>query len=156
MSSIPLDGSMNPDEVSVRALFDRVRNAWNRRDAEVVAAAFCDDADMVGFDGSELKGRERIASFHRRIFANRDTGKWVGLVRSVRFPAPDVAVAQAASGWFLSDAAGRSSIAVQSFVAVRLDDGWRLLFLQSTPAQYHGRPDEAAALAEELRRLANQ
>lgn len=41
--------------------------------------------------------------------------------------------------------------AIQTIVAVKSDDDWRIAQLQNTPAAFHGRPDEAAVLTEELR-----
>ena len=43
--------------------------------------------------------------------------------------------------------------AVQTVVATRRDDDWRITLLQNTPAQYHGRPEAVAALTAELRAL---
>ncbi len=43
--------------------------------------------------------------------------------------------------------------AIQSLVAVRASSGWRIAHFQNTPAQFHGRPELADALTEELRQL---
>jgi uncharacterized protein (TIGR02246 family) len=43
--------------------------------------------------------------------------------------------------------------AVQTLVAKRHPEGWRVALLQNTPAQYHGRPEAAEALTAELRGL---
>jgi hypothetical protein len=54
--------------------------------------------------------------------------------------------------------AGRSDIeprlnAVQSLVVVKGEGRWRIALLQTTPAQFHGRPELVDELTEELRRL---
>ena len=41
--------------------------------------------------------------------------------------------------------------AVQSLVARRRNGAWQVVLYQNTPAQYHGRPEAAEALTEELR-----
>ncbi len=41
--------------------------------------------------------------------------------------------------------------AVQTVVAVRIDEGWRVAHFQTTPAAFHGRPEAAEALTAELR-----
>ncbi len=41
--------------------------------------------------------------------------------------------------------------AVQSLVAVEQDDEWRIALFQNTPTAFHGRPEEADRLTEELR-----
>jgi hypothetical protein len=42
--------------------------------------------------------------------------------------------------------------AVQSLIAVQRDADWHVVLYQNTPAQFHGDPDRAAALTDELRR----
>lgn len=43
--------------------------------------------------------------------------------------------------------------AIQSLVAVRASRAWRIAHFQNTPAKFHGRPELADALTEELRQL---
>ena len=42
---------------------------------------------------------------------------------------------------------------VQTLLAKRHAQGWRIVLLQNTPARYHGRPEAAKALTAELREL---
>ena len=48
------------NEVQVRALYQRLLESWNRRDARDFAALFAEDAHVIGFDGSQMHGREEI------------------------------------------------------------------------------------------------
>jgi len=43
--------------------------------------------------------------------------------------------------------------AIQSLVVVKQGDAWRIAHFQNTPAQFHGKPELAEALTEELRQL---
>ena len=44
--------------------------------------------------------------------------------------------------------------AVQSLVAAKAPDGeWRIALFQTTPAQFHGRPELVQQLTDELRQL---
>ena len=43
--------------------------------------------------------------------------------------------------------------AIQTVVARRGDDGWAVTLFQTTPAQFHGRPELTAALTAELSEL---
>ncbi len=43
--------------------------------------------------------------------------------------------------------------AIQTLVVVKHAGQWQIALLQNTPAQFHGRPDLAEALTEELRQL---
>ena len=41
---------------------------WNRGGGQAFAAPFAEDGDLVGFDGTHLKGRQEITSFHQQLF----------------------------------------------------------------------------------------
>lgn len=140
-------------EASVRALYERVLEGWNRASAEAFAASFAEDGEVVGFDGSETRGRSAIAEEMGRIFADHATGRYVGKVRSVRALGSAAALLRAVAGVV---PAGRSELepslnAVQTVVAEERDGEWRVLLYHNTPAQYHGRPELVESLTEELR-----
>lgn len=147
--------SIDPSaEGRIRSLYEQLLNSWNCRDAHGFAALFTEDGEAVGFDGSQMVGREDIAAALRHIFAAHPTGTYVALVRGIRFPGPDTALLRAEAGLI---PAGLKDVdpavnAVQVLVAVRMEAGWRIACFQNTPAQFHGRPELAAALTAELRR----
>ncbi|HEU0028026.1 MAG TPA: SgcJ/EcaC family oxidoreductase [Ktedonobacterales bacterium] len=141
------------DEQAVRALYRRLLDGWNARDSEAMAAPFAEDAEVIGFDGSQMVGRAEIAATMAAVFADHLTAEYVALVRGVRFLALDAAILRADAGLLPR---GQSDLnpalnARQTVVAVRRDGVWRIALFQNTPAQLHGRPDLAARLAEELR-----
>lgn len=138
---------------AVRSLHKALLDAWNARDAEGMAALFEDDGNVVGFDGSQIDGRSAIESTMARIFADHETARYVAKVREVRPLAPGVALLRAIVGMVPP---GRTDLnpavnAIQALVAVERVDGWRIALYQNTPAQFHGRPDLAEQLTEELR-----
>jgi uncharacterized protein (TIGR02246 family) len=144
------------DEAEVRALYHHLMKGWNLGRGDAFAARFAEDADLVGFDGTHLKGRREIASFHQQLLDSWVKGsRLVGEVRSVRFLAPTVAVMHAVGGTVM---AGQTDLepernSVQTLVALKDDGEWRLAAFQNTRAHFVGRPEEARALTEELRRL---
>jgi len=142
------------DETEVRALYRQILSAWNRRNADAMAELFDVDGVAIGFDGSELEGREGIAAAHRQIFEDHPTGAFVGKMRTVRFLCPEVGVLSAVAGMVPPGQADidPSLNAVQTVVAVKRDNQWRVALFQNTPAQYHGRPDQAGLLSDELRK----
>jgi uncharacterized protein (TIGR02246 family) len=155
---------MSPKE-QVELLYRRVADGWNAMDADGIASAFAESALMVGYDGSEMRGRNEIASALRDVFDDHTPGRWVALVRDITFPTPNLALLRAHAGWFgarTPESLGtrRGSVpewfpqAVQSMVALSTSGRWQIVLLQSTPAALHGRPQAAAALAEELRSVA--
>lgn len=157
MNSQPVrpQDSPSPDEIEVRALYRQMLDSWNKRSADGFAALFTHDGNVVGFDGSMMDGPAEIESVLGQIFANHPTAAYVAKVRSVRFLAPDVAVLRAVAGMVppgqpdLNPAVN----AVQTVVAAKDDDRWRIVLLQNTPAAFHGRPEASEKLTEELRQL---
>ncbi len=142
-------------KTAVHALYRQMLDGWNSREAAACAAPFAETSEIIGFDGSQHTGRAGFAADLRRIFADHVTPAYVAKVRSVRLLTPDVAVLNAVVGMVPS---GQTDLnpqlnAVQSVVAARHDEQWRIELFQTTPAQYHGRPELAQQLTDELRKL---
>jgi uncharacterized protein (TIGR02246 family) len=151
-TSQPMDLS---DSVAVSTLYNNLLRFWNEQQADQYAGLFAEDGNLVGFDGSQVDGRAAIGEHIGGIFKDHQTARYVSKVREVRLLAPDVALLRAVAGLIPP---GKTDInpatnAVQSLIAVRQADTWRISLFQNTPAQFHGRPDDAAALTEELRAL---
>lgn len=130
-----IQGSNADDEAAVRALYQQLMNAWNEGNGEAYAAPFAEDGDLVGFDGTHFKGRQEIVSFHQPLFDKWLKGtRLVGEVRHLRFLTSDVAVMHAIGGTImrgeLKPSPARDSI--QTLVAVRKDDEWKLAAFQNT------------------------
>jgi uncharacterized protein (TIGR02246 family) len=76
-------------------------------------------------------------------------------VKSVRLLTPGVAILRAVVGMVPP---GKTDIepslnAMQSMVVTKRDGRWRIAHLQTTPAQFHGRPELVQEMTEELRDL---
>jgi uncharacterized protein (TIGR02246 family) len=146
---------MASTEDQIRALYQDLLHAWNRRDAEAMASLFAEDGYLVGFDGSTIDRPAEIVSHLKPIFASHPTAAYVSIVRSVRFLVPDVAALLATAGMV---APGKSELnpavnAIQSLVAVKRGGVWRIAVYQNTPAAFHGRPELADKLTAELREV---
>jgi uncharacterized protein (TIGR02246 family) len=142
----------NEIEEAIRATYRAILAGWNAQDARAFAAPFEDDGEVIGFDGSRVDGRAQIEAEMAGIFADHPTGSYVGIIRSVRQLGPDVAILHAVSGVVPAgaDAIKPELNAIQSLVAQRQADGWRVILYQNTPAAFHGRPELAEALTAEL------
>ena len=78
--------SQSTDEAAVRALYQQMMHGWNQGSGEAFAAVFAEDGDLIGLDGTHLKGRQEIARFHQPLFETHLKGtRLVGEVTSVRF-----------------------------------------------------------------------
>ncbi len=140
---------------AVMRLYFQLLGSWNERDAHAYAALFAENAAVVGFDGSQMSGRAEIEATVGQIFADHMTAVYVGKVREVRILAPGVALLRAVCGMIPR---GQTDLnpavnAVQSLLATQHGDEWQIALFQNTPAQFHGRPDLADALSNELRAL---
>jgi uncharacterized protein (TIGR02246 family) len=146
------------DESAIRALYQQLLANWNARQAAEFAAPFTDDAEVIGFDGSQMTGRAEIEATLTGVFTDHETGAYVGIIRNVRFLAPQVALLHAVSG---VSPAGQSDLnpalnAQQALIAIKHDGAWRITLYQNTPAQFHGRPDLVQRLTDELREAREQ
>ena len=140
-------------QAAVRGLYGAILAGWNAADAEAFAASFAADGEVVGFDGSEVIGRNKISEQMAAIFADHATGTYVGIVRQVRPLGRDAALLRGVSGVVPAGADDLDPAlnAIQALVAQRGDDGWRAVLYQNTQAQFNGRPKLAEALTRDLR-----
>ena len=141
------------DERAVRALYEEVLTRWNERNAGQMAELFAQDGNVVGFDGSSINGRNAIVSAMEDIFKNHQTARYVGIVREVRFLNGGAALLRAVAGMVPP---GQTDLnpavnAIQTLVAAKRNNRWLIAMYQNTPAAFHGRPDIAQALTDELR-----
>jgi uncharacterized protein (TIGR02246 family) len=143
--------------MNVRDLYERMMAGWNAGDAAAMTRDFADEGQIIGFDGSEVSGRERIATYLAGIFADHKVASFVTLVREVREIAPDVMLLRAHAGMVPPGKSeiNRATNAVQTLVAVRRGDRWQIALFQNTPAAWHGREDDVTALTAELQAAFN-
>ena len=136
----------------IEKLYRDLLDFWNSQDAKGMASLFSKDGSIVGFDGSQMNGKMQMESEIGQIFAHHRTASYVGKIREIRLLRKDVVLLRAIAGMVQK---GEKEIdqavnTIQSLIAVK-DNGMRLISLfQNTPAQFHGRPELAEALTEEL------
>jgi uncharacterized protein (TIGR02246 family) len=143
------------NETIIKELHKKLLTAWNNQDASEMASLFTDNGSVVGFDGSENNGKAQIEKEMSKIFKDHQTARYVWQVREVRFLSPEIALLRAVVGMVPP---GEEKIkpernAVQSLIAVKENEGWKIALFQNTPAQYHGSPEVSQALTNELNAL---
>ncbi|MEU8349483.1 SgcJ/EcaC family oxidoreductase [Streptomyces sp. NPDC048845] len=141
-------------ETAVRALFEDLLAAWNRRDARAYAALFAPDGALVGFDGSQVRGSE-VEEHLTPVFADHPTASYVWKVREVRSLAGGAVLLRAVAGMVPPGGSEPNPVAnaVQSLVAESRNGVWRVVLFHNTPAQYHGRPELVEQHTDELREV---
>ena len=130
------------DETAVRDLYRRLMDGWNRGSGDDFAAVFAENGDLVGFDGTHLRGRREIAPFHQELFDKWLKGtRLVGQIEDVRFLNPDIALIHAVGGTVMRGKTEPSPErdSIQKLVAVRRDGQWRFAAFQNTRARPMGR-----------------
>jgi len=136
-----------------RALYARLIEAWDKRNARDYALQFASDGVLVGFDGSQVNGQLEVGGHVTEVFTHHQTPRYVTIVRDVRPVANDVTLLRANVGLIPP---GKDDIdpalnAIQSMVAVRKSDTWKIALFHNTPAAFHMRPELAKQLTDELR-----
>jgi uncharacterized protein (TIGR02246 family) len=130
------------EEAAVRALYEQLMDGWNQGSGEAFSAPFAGDGDLIGFDGTHLKGRSEIASFHQSLFTKWLQGsRLVGEVKSVRFLTPEVAVMHAVGGTVMRGKSDPSPErdSIQTLITIKRGDEWRLAAFQNTRVRPMGR-----------------
>lgn len=134
------------------ALYRRLIDGWNAHDADEMGAALLGDSLVIGFDGSQMVGREEVVTGLSDVFADHEGARYVTKVRSVTPLGADTVLLHAVAGMVPPGASEimpeRNSI--QTVVACRSGDDWSVALFQTTPAQFHGRPELSQALTAEL------
>jgi len=160
--SVVNGSSVDEDKAAISKLYFQMINGWNKGSGIVFAAQFADDGDLVGFDGTHLKGRQNIEIFHQQLFDTFLKGsRLVGKIRGIRFLTKDVAVMHAVGGTIMD---GQTDIepernSIHTLVVKRDNTRaayWLITAFQNTRVQYIGRPQEIRTLTEELRKEIGQ
>jgi uncharacterized protein (TIGR02246 family) len=148
MSSNDTTSSDHP----IRRLYEQILIAWNQQDAPAMAARFEEDGNLIGYDGSQANSRAEIEDHLRPVFTDHPTADYVAKVREIRILRRDVGLLRAVAGMIPpgSEDINPAVNTIHTMVAVQSENGWRVALFQSTPAAWHGRPEDSTALTEEL------
>ena len=140
-------------EGAARELYEKLIQAWNKRNARDFALLFASNGSIVGYDGSQVDGQLDVGAHISEIFSHHQTAAYVTIVREVRPISSDVVILRANAGMVPpgKDELNPDRNAVQSMVAARKGGKWEIALFQNTPAAYDGRPELSRKLTEELR-----
>ena len=154
----PTDSLAQPAEAAARELYQRLIEAWNKRNARDYALLFASNGSIVGFDGSQVNGQMEIGAHVSEVFSHHQTASYVTIVREVRPIGNEVTLLRANAGMVPpgKDELNPEMNAVQSLLAARKGEKWEIALFQNTPAAFHGRPELSKKLTEELRTALRQ
>jgi uncharacterized protein (TIGR02246 family) len=140
------------DKMTIQSLYEQLIKSWNENNSENFSALFAEDGSIVGFDGSQANGKTEIQKHLSGIFADHRTASYVTVIREIRLVTPEVGILRSVVGMVPP---GQKQInpatnAVQSMVAVKKNERFKIALFQNTPAAFHGRPEDAKRLTKEL------
>jgi uncharacterized protein (TIGR02246 family) len=138
----PVSFTHPANETTVRALYERLMDGWNKGSGQAFASVFTEDGDLVAFDGTHFHGRAEIVPFHQELFDKWLKGtRLVGQVKDVRFLSPEIALIHAVGSTVMRGKSrpDRTRDSIQTLVAVREAGEWRLAAFQNTRLRPMGR-----------------
>jgi len=143
------------ETIAIEKLYKELLTFWNNQSGVGMASLFTEDANVIGFDGSQMNGRVQIETELKQVFANHRTARYVWKIEEIRFLDSQTALLRAIVGMVPPGKKELNSAtnAVQSLIAIKQDDLWKISLFQNTPAQFHGRPELVDAMTQELSKL---
>jgi uncharacterized protein (TIGR02246 family) len=120
--------STDKDQAAIRAVVAEYLHARERRDADAIGSLFIEDADQLTSSGDWRKGRDEIV---RGTLASsqQSGGQRTITIQTVRFPQPDVAIADGRYELAGGDEGTRKMWT--SFVFVRSAGQWRIAAIRN-------------------------
>jgi uncharacterized protein (TIGR02246 family) len=143
---------------AIKKLHEELLTYWNNQDASGMASLFTKDANVIGFDGSQMNGQEQIEAGLKQVFTDHKTASYVWKVEEVRLLDAQAALLRAIVGMVPP---GKKEInpatnAIQLLIGIKQNEVWKISLFQNTPAQFHGRPELVEAMTKELSELIKQ
>ncbi len=123
--------SGNKDEEAVRKLASDFCQAFDKKDAQAIAALFAENGEYQDDAGQHLRGREAIEKTYSDFFKENHGRKVDIRVQSVRFPTPDVAIEE---GIIHETSSGKDLPTTTRYTAIdaRVDGGWKTAMCTET------------------------
>ena len=139
----------------IETIHKELLSFWNKQDAKGMASLFAEDANVIGFDGSQINGKSEIELEMQKIFKDHETSRFIWKVQEVKFLNNATAFLRAVVGMVPR---GKRDIkpdvnAIQSLIATLQSGIWKIALFQNTPARFDGRPELSEKLNKELREV---
>lgn len=134
------------------SLYEALIKSWNNRDAKSMAGLYASGGAQIGFDGSQISGASDIEKHLAPIFRDHPTARFVFIIRDVKLLGDAVGLLRAIAGMVPRDGTeiNASLNAVQTMLARKQRSLWKVELFQNTPARLDGRPEDVAAMTQEL------
>ncbi len=117
------------DENLVQSLYMDLLECWNKMDAVNYATLFTGDANVIGFDGSQMNWRQEVYDEISGIFANHTVASYVSIIKEVRPIGSNVFILRAVAGMVPPGQAGPSTSQVLTALSVTVQQNDKLFVL---------------------------
>jgi len=136
----------------IKMLYNNLLESWNKNNALEFSNLFDENGSCVGFDGSQINGRNDIYDQIQKIFASHKVSSYTGIIREVRSLSPEVYLLRAVAGMVPpgKDKIKAAVNTVQTLIAQKKNEEFLIAIYQNTPAAFHGRPELSEQLTKEL------
>lgn len=151
-----VQGVRQTDDQELKALFQRLCQAWIDGDAAAYGACFTADCDYVSFDGTRAQRRDQVIESHDKLFRGVLFGSaLVGQVESIRYVATDVAVLHGTGSVLVAwrSELPKRRLTRNTVVAVRGPEGWRFTAIHNGRVRPVQIPEPDSLPARFARRL---
>jgi uncharacterized protein (TIGR02246 family) len=127
------EGTRKADRAQLQAQMERFLKAFESGDAGQVASFWTPNGELIGDDGTALRGRAAIEKSYREAFGKKETRKAEIQRDSLRFPSQDTAVEE---GYFKVRLGKGAPISNRySILHVREGGQWLMALVREWPAE---------------------
>src|SRR4051812_46188262 len=112
--------NIQSEQELVQQLYEKLLRHWNNSNAHAYADLFDSNASVVGFDGSQMNGKEQIKNELSKIFKDHKVASYISIVEDIKQLADGCYLLRAVAGMIPP---GKNDImpernAIQSMIAL--------------------------------------
>jgi uncharacterized protein (TIGR02246 family) len=137
LSGLSVIAQNNADETSIRAEIKNLEDGWAKKDGNLFAKPFAENADYVVVNGNHLKGKKAIAEGHQFIFDSFYKETFIKAdIQSIRYIRPDIALVHVAG--HMTGKSNGQVVDTKSFMTMTMEktaSGWQIAAFQNTAVQ---------------------
>jgi uncharacterized protein (TIGR02246 family) len=126
------DSKHADDEAAIRKGTANFMKLMEKGDAKAVAAAWTEEGEYIGDDGTTLRGRAAIEAAYAKAFAKKKSPKVEVTIESIRFPSKDTAIEEGYAKRYKADS-DHPTCSRYSVLYAREDGKWLMAVLREWP-----------------------
>jgi len=128
----PKDTKHADDEAAIRKSAEDFIKAVDKGDAKAVAAAWTEEGEYIGDDGTTIRGRAAIEAAYAKAFAKKKNPKVEVKIESIRFPSKDTAIEEGYAKRY-DNGSDQPTCSRYSVLHVREGGKWLMAVLREWP-----------------------